>query len=52
MFGHLYESLNMKGIVGRRDLFALSHLTLLRYEVSLQKSHVPKPCFPANSAAW
>lgn len=26
---HLCESLDIKGIVGRCDLFALSHLTLL-----------------------
>lgn len=52
MLGHLRESLDIKGIVGRCDLFAWSHLTLLGYEVSLQKSHVLKPCFPANAAVW
>lgn len=29
VLGHLCESLDIKGIVGRCDLFVLSHLTLL-----------------------
>lgn len=41
-------SLDVMAIKGRCDLFVIFYSILLGYEVSLQKAHVLKPCFPAK----